>query len=614
MPARWQAKTQLLAAALVLGMLSLAPVVQAAPRFLAQQGRLLDVVGRPIDGKVNMRFALYRQPTEGEPIWQETVEVGLDDGYFAVVLGTKEALSPDLFDGLPVFLGISVQEDPEMTPREEIVSVPYALLAGDVRGHINPSTVSINGAEVIDFEGNWVGPNSGLVGPEGPPGESVATQVLQPGNATCPHGGVRFTVAGQHTFACHGQPGAAGPAGVDGESVVATGLSAGDANCPQGGVRFTLGGQDTYACHGTPGSAGPVGPAGASVVALALSPGDANCAHGGVRFTVNGAHTFACHGAAGVAGAAGPAGPAGVAGPAGPTGATGATGPLGPQGPTGATGATGVIGPQGPTGATGATGLVGPQGPTGATGATGLVGPQGPTGATGMAGIAGPPGPAGAVGATGAQGPAGAPGATGPAGPTGPQGVAGAQGPQGPQGLLGPAGPQGPQGVAGPAGPTGGVGPQGPVGATGPSGTAGQAAQAVWGTSSLNLSTTGSFVQVPGLSVTVNVPPNSAVLVHTYGGIQTTGTGSGGYSSVDVALHVNGGVPTNGVWQRHIAANNGGVSGNFAFWGMSSLVPVPPGTHTFSVRARLNGGSAATVGGDNSTAIQPELNVVILRL
>ncbi len=366
----------------LLAALAMPSIAEAAPRFLAQQGRLLDASGRPISGMIKMRFALYAQPTEGEPFWIETHEVPVEDGYFHVILGSKTALEPVLFDGLPVHLGISVQEDPEMRPREEIVSVPYALFAGDVRGHINPSGVSINGTQVIDHEGNWVGPGSGLMGPAG----------------------------------------AAGPQG--------------------------------------------------------------------------------------------PAGPQGLAGPAGPAG------PIGPAGPQGA------------------------------------------------------------------------------AGPQGPAGLAGAVGPQG---LQGPQGPPGPQG------------------ATGPSGTAGQAVSAAWGNATMNIIPTSAtnppFQQIPGLSTTVTVPANSAVLVSTYGGIQTQGALERDYSSVDIALHVNGSVPPQGAWQRVTAANTPGLSRTLAYWHITTVVQLPAGTHTFTVRARPNsGGVAASVGGDNTTVTQPELNVTVLRL
>ena len=52
---------------------------------------------------------------------------------------------------------MTIGNDPELSPRAPIQSVPYALFAGDVNGDIHPSTVSIGNMEVINENGQWVG-------------------------------------------------------------------------------------------------------------------------------------------------------------------------------------------------------------------------------------------------------------------------------------------------------------------------------------------------------------------------------------------------------------------------------------------------------------------------
>src|SRR5690349_15657824 len=111
------------------------------PALFTQTGRLFDNHDQPITGSVTMVFAIYDLPTGGEPAWTETHTINFDDGYFVASLGETKPL-PAL-DGTPKFLGIRVADDPEMTPREELVSVPYALMAGDVAGNIHPQSVSI---------------------------------------------------------------------------------------------------------------------------------------------------------------------------------------------------------------------------------------------------------------------------------------------------------------------------------------------------------------------------------------------------------------------------------------------------------------------------------------
>lgn len=342
---------------LLLSLLLAGVAFAAVPRSLTQHGRLFDGDGAPITGSFRMKFNIYDAPTGGTPLWSETQLVPIPDGYFVAALGEVTAFPANLFGGAKLYLGITVNDDDELAPREVIASVPYALVSGDVSGPIQPDSVSIGGNVVIDTNGNWVGPSSGLVGPMGPAGAA-------------------------------GPPGAAGAAGADG---------------PRGPA-------------GPAGADGARGPAGVSVVGTSLNVGDADCPTGGARFVTGTTVTFACNGAQGVQGTQGIQGPPG---PTGSPGAPGQQGPQGVAGAAGAPGLPGPQGPQGVAGAPGAAGAQGPQGPQGVAGAPGAPGAPGAAGATGAQGPAGPTGPQGpagpqgVAGAAGAQGPAGA---TGPAG------------------------------------------------------------------------------------------------------------------------------------------------------------------------------------------------------
>ena len=135
-----------------------------------------------------MVFAIYDAASGGAALWTESHQVDLDDGYFVVALGETTALP--VFDGSKVFLGIKVAADPEMTPREELVSVPYAIVAGDVVGDIHPGTVSVGGAMVIDNDGHWVGDPTGLIGPQGPIGPAGPLGPIGPAGPAGPQGGI----------------------------------------------------------------------------------------------------------------------------------------------------------------------------------------------------------------------------------------------------------------------------------------------------------------------------------------------------------------------------------------------------------------------------------------
>jgi hypothetical protein len=291
-----------LAFGLIAALIALVPAgaaQAAAPALLSEQGRLLDRNDRPVLGPLPMVFALYAEPTGGTALWTETHTVTLDDGYFAETLGATTPIDVAMFaTGAPVYLGIKVGADSEMTPRQEIVSVPYALsaaVAGDVVGDIHPASVSIGDTLVIAEDGTWVGPSSGLVGPAGPAG---------PAGAPGPQGpaGARGEVGPAGARGADGAVGAigpTGPAGLDG-----------------------LPGRDGL--DGPPGAEGPRG-----------LPG------------LDGPPGF--DGAPGLDGAMGPMGPPGL------DGRDGAIGPEGPQGPQGAAGPQGATGPQGPPGASSGT-------------------------------------------------------------------------------------------------------------------------------------------------------------------------------------------------------------------------------------------------------------------
>lgn len=209
-----------------------APASAAVPSVLTQQGRLLDNQGNPVTGSQQFVFTIYDVATGGTPIWTETQTVTLDSGYFSVRLGENTPIPLTVFPGATRYLGVSVGGDPEMTPRQALVSVPYALLANNAVGDITPTTVKVNGTTVIDANGNWVGSPTGLVGPTGPAGAAGPTGpagAAGPAGPTGPAGAVGPTgpQGPQGIQGVQGPAGATGPAGAVGPTgptgIVATG-------------------------------------------------------------------------------------------------------------------------------------------------------------------------------------------------------------------------------------------------------------------------------------------------------------------------------------------------------------------------------------------------------
>jgi hypothetical protein len=212
----------------------------AVPNFFTQQGRLLDGSGDPVGGDVSFTFTIYDGPgSSADPLWTEVQDVTLDDGYFSVRLGDDTALDPSIFDGSQLYLGVTVEDDDEMSPRQSLVSVPYAILANtaeNVTGDITPTSVQIEGyGEVIDDEGHWVGEVTGLAGTPGPTGPEGDRGATGPAGPTGPAGS-------------NGSNGAAGPTGPTGPA----------------------GSNGSNGSNGATGATGPAGPAGPSGVVNSL--------------------------------------------------------------------------------------------------------------------------------------------------------------------------------------------------------------------------------------------------------------------------------------------------------------------------------------------------------
>jgi hypothetical protein len=199
-------------------------VAVAVPPYLSEQGRLFDTAGDPVaDATIPITFSIYASATGGSPLWTETQMILTDDGYFSAVLGDTSnggtAIPNTLFNGSTRYLGVRVGTDPEMSPRQPLVSVPYALVA---RGVVNSA-----GDVIVDDQGRWQGPSSGLIGPTGPAGPAGATGPqgpVGPAGAAGPAGAVgpRGATGATGPTGPQGAMGAVGAAGPQGASFAAT--------------------------------------------------------------------------------------------------------------------------------------------------------------------------------------------------------------------------------------------------------------------------------------------------------------------------------------------------------------------------------------------------------
>ncbi|MBN1484739.1 MAG: hypothetical protein JXA37_08450 [Chloroflexia bacterium] len=108
------------------------------------QGQLTDPAGAPVpNGTYEMVFRLYGEVDDavGTELWSETQNVAVNDGLFNVSLGEVNPIPVSTFSQ-QLWLGVAVDGDEEMTPRQELQGAPYAMSlspGAGMQGSINMS-------------------------------------------------------------------------------------------------------------------------------------------------------------------------------------------------------------------------------------------------------------------------------------------------------------------------------------------------------------------------------------------------------------------------------------------------------------------------------------------
>ncbi len=100
--------------------LAKAEAAKGTPLLIHCRGALYDPsTGNPMmDGQYQFTFSIYDCDVGGDSLWQESRQAAVQDGMFSVLLGDEVTLYTSLFDGSPGYLGIKLEDDEEMTPRQ----------------------------------------------------------------------------------------------------------------------------------------------------------------------------------------------------------------------------------------------------------------------------------------------------------------------------------------------------------------------------------------------------------------------------------------------------------------------------------------------------------------
>jgi hypothetical protein len=103
------------------------------PHLIRYQGQAVDSQGVPFEGPYTLTFRLYDAQTAGTKLWEEAQpNVPLQGGHFSVLLGQVIPLETDWSKAL--WVSVQVGSDPELAPRQQITSVPLAIMAKQLEG------------------------------------------------------------------------------------------------------------------------------------------------------------------------------------------------------------------------------------------------------------------------------------------------------------------------------------------------------------------------------------------------------------------------------------------------------------------------------------------------
>ena len=114
-------------------------VFAVVPQLIHYQGFLAasGPGNNPVNGTVDVTFSIWDQETNGTQIWSEIhMGVVVEVGNFNVLLGSVVTLNESHFSDSVRFLQIQVAADPPLTPRNQLVSVPFAFRVATVDGAI----------------------------------------------------------------------------------------------------------------------------------------------------------------------------------------------------------------------------------------------------------------------------------------------------------------------------------------------------------------------------------------------------------------------------------------------------------------------------------------------
>ena len=132
------------------------------------QGQLADA-GNPATGTYDLQFTLFNTDSGGSPVTAPLTNspVSVSNGLFVVKLdfGNGVFTGADRWLELGVRTNGATEDFTVLSPRQQVLAVPYAILAGNISGVVSPSSLSgtYSGPVIFSNPSNsFIGDGSGL--------------------------------------------------------------------------------------------------------------------------------------------------------------------------------------------------------------------------------------------------------------------------------------------------------------------------------------------------------------------------------------------------------------------------------------------------------------------
>lgn len=124
-----------------------AAAAAAIPKTFSYQGTLRRANGALANGTFDIRLRLYDAPVAGTVLHNELLEdVVVRDGAFSIVVGDGATKIGDtVFNNATLYLGITVNNDSELTPRQRLHPVPWAMQATSAQTAVTASNLAQGG-------------------------------------------------------------------------------------------------------------------------------------------------------------------------------------------------------------------------------------------------------------------------------------------------------------------------------------------------------------------------------------------------------------------------------------------------------------------------------------